>query len=42
MAALTVVMVYETTGRHRQRAATVVGAGLLVFGAATLAGAGGV
>lgn len=41
MAALTVVMVYETTGRHGQRAASAAGILLLLFGAALLStGAG--
>jgi predicted metal-binding membrane protein len=41
MAALTVVMVYETSGRHGLRAASVAGILLLLFGAAILStGAG--
>ncbi len=42
MAALTAVMVYEATGRHGQRAAAAVGAGLLVFGAMVVVSRGGV
>ena len=36
MVALTAVMVYEATGRHGQRAAAAVGAGLLMLGSAVV------